>query len=130
MPVELDSRLKERGYGAWEGRTRADIERESPGSLARFREDPVGQSPSGAEPIAAFRARVLEAWEELQERHAGKRVLLVGHAGVMRVIIGEVLAVPMARLFRLDVPHAGLVHVEIEQNGAAAFPRLRLQPPF
>lgn len=130
LPLELDPRLQERGYGSWEGRTRVDIETEHPGSLARFRADPLARSPVGAEPLEGFRSRVLQAWEELQAKHTGKQVLLVGHAGVMRVIIGEVLAIPLARLFRLDVPHAALVRVEIERNGADSLPRLQLQPPF
>lgn len=128
VPLELDGRFQERGYGAWEGRTHAEIEAKQPGSLLRFRVDPVEHSPAGAEPLPEFRARVLEAWEDLQARHAGRQVLLVAHAGVMRVVIGEVLATPITRLFRLDVPHAALVRVEIERNGTSVLPRLKLQP--
>lgn len=130
LPLELDPRLRERGYGVWEGRSRAEIETEHPGSLARFRADPLACSPAGAEPLEDFRSRVLGAWGELQARHAGKQVLLVGHAGVMRVIIGEVLAIPLAHLFRIDLPHAALIRVDIERNGADPLPRLQLQPPF
>ena len=37
LPLTLDERLKEVGFGAWEGKTAAEIEEDAPGTLARFK---------------------------------------------------------------------------------------------
>lgn len=34
-------------------------------------------------------------------RHAGRDVLVVGHAGIIRLIVSEVLGAPLDRLFRI-----------------------------
>src|SRR5512139_4165729 len=60
LPLTLDERLKEVGFGAWEGKTAAEIEEDAPGTLARFKADPVNMRPAGAEPLADFHARLAD----------------------------------------------------------------------
>lgn len=124
LPVVFEPRLMERGYGAWEGRRHEDVRAHDPHALARFCDDPFTHSPAGSEPLPAFRARVLAAWEELIFRYRGQHLLVVGHAGVVRVLISHVLEVPLRRLFRIDVPSACLSRVQIEHSAIADLPRL------
>lgn len=124
LPLEIEPRLKEIGFGEWEGRTAEELERDVPGQVARFIDDPVRHVPPGAEPLATFRARVIAAWDEVVARHAGRHVLVVGHAGIIRVVVGHVVDAPLERLYRIQVPNAGISRVEIEQRGGATFTRL------
>lgn len=124
LALETDARLIELGFGSWEGRTAEDIKRDDAERLLRFWDDPCTHAPAGAEPLAQFRARVVEAWADILARHAGRHVLIVAHAGVMRAIVAHVLDVPLARLFRLQVPSAALTRIEIERNGRFLMPRL------
>lgn len=124
LPIEFEPRLVELGFGAWEGRTAEELNRNVPGQVPRFLADPVGNRPPGAEALTDFRARVLAAWSELLARHAGRHVLIVGHAGIIRLIVGEVLGTPLERLFRLHVPSAGLSRIEIECRHGITLPRL------
>jgi len=89
IPVHEDVRLMEIGFGAWEGKTADELRAADPECLQRFLTDPVAHPPAGAEPLAAFRARVAAAWQDLLERHYGRQVLLVGHAGVIRAVLRE-----------------------------------------
>jgi alpha-ribazole phosphatase/probable phosphoglycerate mutase len=123
-PLEVDPRLMEIGFGEWEGRTAEQLEAEVPGQVQRFLVDPLGHRPRGAEPLPEFRARVLAAWAEILGRHAGPHVLVVGHAGIIRVLVSEVLGASLDRLFRLYVPSAGLSRIEIEQREGITLPRL------
>jgi alpha-ribazole phosphatase len=41
----VDERLKEVGFGVWEGKSAAEIEADAPGTLARFKADPVHARP-------------------------------------------------------------------------------------
>lgn len=111
LPLALDERLQEIGFGGWEGRTIAEIEAASPGALARFKADPLNARPAGAEPLDIFHARVAIALEELVVRHAGEHVLLVGHAGVIRMAFAWALHVPLEHAYRIEVANASLTRL-------------------
>lgn len=124
LPLELDERLMEIWFGAWEGRTAEDLLRDDPGILMRFWNDPLNNTPPGAETLANFRDRVEAAWRDLLARHRGRHVLVVCHAGVIRLCVARILDMPLDRLFRIQVPSAGLTRVRVDVNGASTFPRL------
>lgn len=118
LPLEIDERLKEIGFGEWEGRSPASLAAEHPEALDRFWSDPITHTPPGAEPMMRFQTRVESAWRDLIVKYATKRVLLVAHGGVNRVIIGQVLGMPIQNLFRLEVPYAGVSRICVEQSVA------------
>lgn len=124
LPLEPDPRLIELGFGSWEGHTPEELRREDPERLLRFWDDPLSHGPPGAEPLARFEQRVLQAWRELIARHGGRHVLIVAHAGVIRAIVAHVLGIPLKHIFRVQVPSAGLTRIEIEQDGGYVLPRL------
>lgn len=124
LPLELDVRLVELGFGEWEGCTAQELTAKDPDTLERFRHDPLSYAPSGAEPLAAFRDRILEAWQSLTERHGGKHILVIVHAGVIRMLVAHVLEMPLQHLFRLQVPNAAITRLRIERLGNATFPQL------
>jgi alpha-ribazole phosphatase/probable phosphoglycerate mutase len=124
LPVEFDARLMEIGFGEWEGRTAAQITAENPLLLTRFWLDPLNNTPPGAELMPAFRDRVISAWEEMLARYSGKHILLVGHAGVIRMVVRHVLDMPLQRVFRLAVPNAGITRIRVESAGEHTLPTL------
>ncbi len=80
--VVTDEALRERRAGPWEGLTRAQIERGWPGALAARR------WPPGFEPEDSIAERLLPALR--QHLCGGGRVLLVGHAGVLKTLDARV----------------------------------------
>ncbi len=124
LPLEFDDRLKELGFGAWEGRTAAELMNADPDMLLRFWRDPVNHPPPGGEKLPDFRDRVLAAWDEILARHAGKQVLVICHAGTIRMLVSHVLGMPLERLFSLHVPTAGVTRLRVDGVNAHALPRL------
>lgn len=124
LPLETDGRWKEIGFGGWEGRTAEELLATDAERLTRFWRDPIAHAPPGGEPFAAFHARVLSAWNDLLMRHAGRHVLLIGHAGVIRMIVRQVLDVPLDRLFRIEVPNAAVTRVRIDHTESGSVPVL------
>ncbi len=124
LPWETDERLKEIGFGVWEGRTAAELTAEDPDALMRFYRDPLVHRPEGAEPLECFRQRITECWEELLDRHEAAHLLLVGHAGVIRMILCHVLGMPLERMFVIQVPNAGITRIQVDGDGETRFPRL------
>ncbi|MFN3751428.1 MAG: histidine phosphatase family protein [Thiobacillus sp.] len=130
LPVRYDDRLKEIGFGVWEGRSAAEIEAGSPGALTRFKADPLNARPAGAEPLADFHARVAAALDELLAQHAGQHVLLVGHAGVMRMALARALHIPLEHAYRIEVATASFTRLRFESGRASLIfhGRTRIEP--
>jgi len=121
LPLSFDARFMEIGFGAWEGRTADELQREHPEAFALFFDDPIAHRPAGAEALAEFRDRVIGAWDDVIARHLGKHVLLVGHAGVIRMVMRHVLDMPLDCMFRTQVGNASITRISIDAQGA---PRL------
>jgi alpha-ribazole phosphatase/probable phosphoglycerate mutase len=113
LPVETEARLKEIGFGAWEGFTAEQVAARDPEALERFWRDPAQHTPPGGEPLADFETRVAAGWDDLLQRHAGKKILLVCHGGVIRLILAQILEMPRTNLFRLNVPFASISRVRV-----------------
>lgn len=123
IPLRVDDRLMEIGFGAWEGRTPDELCRDDPQCLNRFWQDPVGNRPDGAEPLNVFHQRVAAAWSEIVAANPGRRVLVVGHAGITRLVMTLVLGSPLDRLFRIQVGNAEISRIRI-QPGPVSWPSL------
>lgn len=120
VEVMVEERMAELGFGEWEGRPAEELLLESPDAVRGFWSNPVEHPPPGGESLHRFHRRVTSAWHEIVQEHAGRHLLLVGHGGVNRLIIGEVLGMPLSHLFRMEIPFAGVSRIRI-QNG---LPRL------
>ena len=120
LPLTLDDRLREIGFGAWEGKSAAEIEHETPGALARFKADPVRARPAGAEPLDEFYRRVASALDGIRAAHPDEHVLVVGHAGVIRMALARALAIPQDSTYRIEVGVATFTRLRFEAAGHAA----------
>lgn len=118
LSLSFDARLKEVGFGDWEGRTAEELQRDDPDRVFEFKRDPVGRRPPGAEALADFHARAVAAYEAILARHVGGHVLVVAHAGVMRMAICHVLGLSVAHAYRLNVASAGVARIKIEQKAS------------
>jgi alpha-ribazole phosphatase len=85
LEVQVDPRLRERGFGSWEGLTGDEIEQRDGEALERWR---AGEGPGApdAEPYGAFAARMGRFLEDVLERHPAEHVLVISHGGSIRVI--------------------------------------------
>jgi alpha-ribazole phosphatase len=119
LPLVLDARLKEVGFGVWEGKSAAEIVQAAPGTLAQFKADPFHARPAGAEPLADFHARVAAGLQDVLTQHAGRHVLLVGHAGVMRMALAWALQIPIENAYRIEVASASLTRLRFDAGRAS-----------
>jgi broad specificity phosphatase PhoE len=85
LEVRLDPRLRERGFGAWEGLTSVEIENRFAESHRRWRAG-EGAGADDAEPFAVFATRIHTFLEDAVRQHSGQTVLVIAHGGSIRVI--------------------------------------------
>ncbi len=112
LALKFDERLRELGFGAWEGRSWSDLYGQEGGQLFEFQRSPSFNPAPGGEDYHDFEARVADAWQDLLETAKGGHWLVVTHAGVLRTILRLVLGFPEERLFSLHVPYAGMTRIE------------------
>jgi len=106
IPYQLEPRLRELDYGAWEGLTAEQIRARWPGMLERWRHDPTGMCPPGGERPEALRARIVEWWQSVVARYDDARLLVIAHSGSLRMLLSIVLQAPIAATRRLPMPYA------------------------
>jgi len=116
IPRSDDDRLKEIGFGAWEGLTGDEIRAKDENAMRRFYQDPVNNQPDGAERLRAFYLRVSAAWEDIIATTQQERLLLVVHAGVIRAIVVHVLKAPLLSMYRMQIPSAGMVSIRFSEE--------------
>lgn len=113
LPLLRDERLREIHFGEWESCSPQQVMASHPEQLAQWWANPAQVSPPGGENFGEFRDRVLDAWTELPRAYRGERVLLVTHAGVIRVMLAYVLQMPDERLLALNIEHGALTRLRI-----------------
>jgi alpha-ribazole phosphatase/probable phosphoglycerate mutase len=124
IPLHMESRLQEVGFGDWEGKTSAEITAADPALIFKFKRDPITYRPAHAEPIADFYQRVSSVWDELTAQFSGQHVLIVAHAGVIRMIVAHVLGMPPEHAYRIQVGSAAISRFGIERRGTASHSNL------
>ena len=112
LPLSQDSRLREVGFGIWEGKQAEELRRQDPDILKRFYRDPIGNQPPGSEPARTFVMRVASALEDLVDKHQGEHLLIVCHAGVIRAAIAHILDLPLRSLFQIKVENAHFTRLQ------------------
>ncbi len=87
-PPAIDARLRERGFGAFEGRTKADLLAAEPDAWRAWNED-VRARPPGGESHEDLALRVVAAASHAAVAHArpGSPVLLVSHGAAIRALL-------------------------------------------
>lgn len=108
LPLQFEANLRELHFGAWEGRSAAELMHSDAEALGRFWDDPYAFTPPDGEPVAAFETRVLGAVERLRRDCAGRRLLLVTHGGVMRLLLARARGLPCRALLQVTVAHGAL----------------------
>ena len=106
----VDDRFKEIGFGTWEGLTPDEIIANDIDALKRFYKDPIRNRPEGAEPLESFSSRVWDAYEDISRKHVNEKVLIVGHAGVVRAITANILGMDLNHVYsNLKIEYGGIV---------------------
>lgn len=104
-----DPRLLEMDFGEWEMTPWNRIGR---AALDGWAADPLGYAPPAGESVADLQQRVEDFVSEM--RHAGlERAVLVTHAGVMKVLVGQVQALPPRKWMALFFEYESVIELTI-----------------
>lgn len=115
--------LREMYFGAWEGLSLEELRRRYPRELENRQNDLLHyRSPGDGESVADLADRVSACLGKILEEHRGKPIVLVGHAGVNRVILCNALGLDMGRMFSIHQDY-GCLNI-VEYRGGSGLVRM------
>lgn len=124
ITLEYDERIKEIGWGDWEGKAPAELNATDPQTVARALNEPHIHRPANAETIYDFLQRITSAWQDIIKTHRDKHILIVAHAGVIRAVLTHILNTPVENMFRIHVHNASITRIHVENTLGNPFPKL------
>ncbi len=83
VPLQSEPRLRERGFGIFEGKTFQEIETLWPDQALLWRKRHPEFAPQGGESLVAMRDRIQGVVNRLAAQHTGQQIVMVAHGGVM-----------------------------------------------
>jgi broad specificity phosphatase PhoE len=117
--VAVDDRLKEIGFGAWENRTKADIEETDPDGLATLmsNDSDVRRGGSG-ETFTEVQNRMAEAVDEIAANHDRGSIAVVSHGGATRAYVTQLLGLDFRGRYRIGtLRNTGVGRIEYGKRG-------------
>jgi len=119
LPMNVDRRLKEIGYGDWEGIAREKIRKTRHEEYKAWIGNPELNPPPGGESLQSVSQRLNALLEDTLSNHNNKSVLLVAHSGVIRILLSQLLKMPLQHAQQIEVPFASLTRIKIyEKQGS------------
>jgi alpha-ribazole phosphatase len=113
VEVVFDARLREMSFGHWDGRPVEEIWQTDPATISAWSRDPTSVTPPGGETLVRVAERVMACFTDLVTQQRGQKLLLVTHGGVIRVLISQLLGMPLSHAGRVHVPYAALTSVAV-----------------
>lgn len=117
-PVVTDARLREIGFGCWEGLTHEEIQRVAPERYIGWQSDPGTTAPPEGEAMAAVMERVGDLWRELAGRPRDAAIALVGHGACLRALLCLALGVPTSAFWRFQLGAASVSELYVYDGSA------------
>jgi broad specificity phosphatase PhoE len=103
--------LRELDCGVMDGLKRDEARKSHPEVFEGLRNDPVNYRIPGGETMLELADRVKRVMEEMKAA-GNRRVLVVAHAVVNRVVLCDALGLPLELAYRIDQSYGGLNVIE------------------
>ncbi len=113
VPMTAESAFKEIHLGTWEGQEVAHIREHFPQEYTARGKNMDSFRPPQGESFHDVAQRVLPMLAHYLHMYAGKRFILVAHAGVNRVILAKALHLPLAHVLDIPQPYGCCTHLHM-----------------
>ncbi len=111
-------RLREQAFGILEGLTFDDIRSRHPAEFALWaKHEPDYALPGGAESRRDFHQRVMGALAELAAQHAGQRLVVVSHGGVLDMVWRSAKGLSLQGPRECAIPNCGINRLRVSAAG-------------
>lgn len=108
--------LRELCFGKWEGLSLLELNRKYPGEIEKRFKNPDTFQAEGGETLSQLQERVLPRFHEIVKCHPADEIVIMGHGGVNRIIMGHLLGIPLSKAFRIGQEYAGINIIQFYQS--------------
>lgn len=113
LNYSTDERLREMNFGNWEMKKWTEIPEEE---INPWYKDFINIKASGGENLLEMQTRVLHFWNELIDKKEAEKVLIISHAGVIRLILQSILQFPLENMFNIQIDYGKKVIIEAKEG--------------
>jgi len=113
LDYQTDERLREMNFGNWEMKKWIDIPEEE---INLWYNDFINIKAAGGENLVEMQARVFSFWNELIQKNDVDKVLIITHAGVIRLMLQAVLQFPLENMFIVQIDYGKKVIVDLDKG--------------
>ncbi len=105
-------------FGAWENKTKEEVDREFHDEYVRWQCEPGWNSPTNGERAIDIARRSSEVIEEIEKTYRDGNVLIVSHKATIRIMLCSLLGIDVGRYRdRIYMPVAAVTVVEFCEQG-------------
>jgi broad specificity phosphatase PhoE len=116
LPVRTDPRLMDTDVGHWAGQKITDLAKNDP-TWKAFTEKP-DEPPEGVERLSDVQQRALAVVNEIwHDESLGQYIVLVAHADVLKLILGNYLKSPLTSIRYMNVGNASISALALPKEG-------------
>ncbi|HBK44512.1 MULTISPECIES: histidine phosphatase family protein [unclassified Polynucleobacter] len=115
VEAQIDSALRERNFGALQGLSITEAPLLQPDIWQAHIARDLDHDLAGGESIQQFAVRVQNALDRIQERHAGKTILVVSHGGTLDMMYRIASKQSLSAQRIVSVPNASLNWISHEE---------------
>jgi len=118
--LQLDEHFKEMDFGDWTGIKTDTLWQQESKHLQKLWQAPNSFIAPGGESMQAFISRVDQGVQNLLDNYKNSSILLITHAGVIRVILASALEITHQSALRFSIGHASLSRIHYYPDGVCS----------
>ncbi len=126
--ASVEDGLAEAGFGAWEGLTYQQVLEKDPEAFTTWFTDYDQAAGGTGDSMNGMDARVAETLGRILEAHRGKVVVAVSHLTPIKLMLRQVLELPMASIFKTETSPASVTVLAWYDDGRSVVRLLNGQP--
>jgi broad specificity phosphatase PhoE len=121
-----DAALNEISFGLLEGEPLSDLDPWAQKKWEWWLKDPISRRiPGGGESYQDLKARVDDFFERQQEDWKDKRILVVGHRCINRIIAGQLAGLPLKKSLCIDQENDLIYRIHRDGRGSKQIDQIR-----
>ena len=115
--INYDDDFKELNFGIFEGKTYKEICENYPEEVKRMKVEWRTFKVEGSESLEELEKRVVSKLEEIFEAKKGKKILLVAHAGVIKILLSHYLVGNVDLYWKLKIDNGAISKIVKLEDG-------------
>ncbi|AZA54085.1 alpha-ribazole phosphatase family protein [Chryseobacterium sp. G0201] len=113
LNYQTDERIKEMNFGDWELQKWTSIPEDE---INLWYEDFINVKATNGENLLEMQTRVSKFWNELISKESINKVLIVTHAGVIRLILQSILQFPLENMFNIQIGYGKRTVIDVREE--------------